>query len=79
MKIIQRTFVSYQTAEKFNVEMDDPPQCHVKLNAKKMVFTNVGLSKDCNAQYQLNHFKYNMCMYYQEYFQVILGYKFLLF
>ena len=27
-------FVSYQTAEKFNVEMDDPPQCRGRLNAK---------------------------------------------
>ena len=27
-------FVSYQTAEKFNVEMVDPPQCRGKLNAK---------------------------------------------
>ena len=27
-------FVSYQTAEKFNVEMDYPPQCRGRLNAK---------------------------------------------
>ena len=27
-------FVSYQTAEKFNVEMDDPPQCRGRLKAK---------------------------------------------
>ena len=27
-------FLSYQTAEKFNVEMDDPPQCRGRLNAK---------------------------------------------
>ena len=27
-------FVSYETAEKFNVEMDDPPQCLGRLNAK---------------------------------------------
>ena len=26
-------FVSYQTAEKFNVEMIDPPQCHGRLIA----------------------------------------------
>ena len=26
-------FVSYETAEKFNVEMDDPPQCLGRLNA----------------------------------------------
>ena len=71
-------FVSYQTAEKFNVEMDDPPQCRGRLNAKICFFTNVGLGKDCNAQYQLNHFNYNMCMYCQEYFQVILGYNYLL-
>ena len=25
--------VSYQTSEKFNVEMDDPPQCRGRLNA----------------------------------------------
>ena len=61
-------FVSYETAEKFNVEMDDPPQCLGRFNAKKMVFTDVGLSMDCNAQYQFNHFEYNMCMYCQEYF-----------
>ena len=72
-------FVSYQTAEKFNVEMDDPPQCRGRLNAKRMVFTNVGLSKDCNAQYQSDHIKYNMCMYCQVYFPGILGYNFLLF
>ena len=46
---------------------------------QKFDFTNVDLSKDCNAKYQLNHFKYNMCMYCQEYCQVILGYNFLLF
>ena len=28
-------FVSYETDEKFNVEMDDPPQCLGRLNAKK--------------------------------------------
>ena len=28
-------FVSYETAEKFNAEMDDPPQCLGRLNAKK--------------------------------------------
>ena len=27
-------FVSYQTAEKFNVEMDDPPQCRGRLKSK---------------------------------------------
>ena len=27
-------FVSCETAEKFNVEMDDPPQCLGRLNAK---------------------------------------------
>ena len=27
-------FVSYQTAEKFNVEMGDPPQCRGRLKAK---------------------------------------------
>ena len=27
-------FVSYETAEKFNVEMDDPPQCLGRFNAK---------------------------------------------
>ena len=27
-------FVSYETAEKFNVEMDDPPKCLGRLNAK---------------------------------------------
>ena len=27
-------FVSYQTAKKFNVEMDDPPQYRGRLNAK---------------------------------------------
>ena len=27
-------FVSYQTAEKFNVEMDEPPQCRGRLKAK---------------------------------------------
>ena len=26
-------FVSYQTTEKFNVEMDEPPQCSGRLNA----------------------------------------------
>ena len=71
--------VSYQTAEKFNVETDDSPQCRGRLNANFLDFTNVGLGKDCNAQYQLNHLKYNMCMYCQEYFQGILGYNFLLF
>ena len=35
MKIIKvEMFVSYQTAEKFNVEMDDPPQCRGRLNVK---------------------------------------------
>ena len=29
--------VSYQTAEKFNVEMDDPPQCRGRLNAKILI------------------------------------------
>ena len=43
-----------------------------KIKCKNLVFDNVGISKDCNAQYHLNHFKYNMCMYCQEYFQVIL-------
>ena len=71
-------FVSYQTAEKFNVEMDDPFAVPRKIKCQNLVFTNVGLSKDCNAQYQLNHFNYNMCMYCQEYFQVILGYNYLL-
>ena len=75
-----RMFVSYQTAEKFNVEMDDPSQCRGRLNlCETLVFNNVAISKDCNAKYQLNHFKYNMCMFYQKYFQVILGYNFLLF
>ena len=46
---------------------------------QKLFFTNVGLSKDCIAQYQLNHFKNNMCMYCQEYLQVILVYNFLYF
>ena len=27
-------FVSYETAEKFNVEMNDPPQCQGRSNAK---------------------------------------------
>ena len=27
-------FVSYQTAEKFNVRMEDPPQCRGRLKAK---------------------------------------------
>ena len=27
-------FVSYQTAENFYVEMDDPPQCRGRFNAK---------------------------------------------
>ena len=26
-------FLSYQTTEKFNVEMDEPPQCRGRLNA----------------------------------------------
>ena len=44
-------FVSYQTDEKFNVEMDDPPQCRGRLNAK-IWFSPMLVS----AQYQLNHF-----------------------
>ena len=47
-------FVSYQTAEKFNVEMDDPPQCRGRLKAKicfspmlvsvRTVMSNTGLT-----------------------------------
>ena len=36
-------FVSYQTAEKFNVEMDDPPHCRGRLNAK-IVFSPILVS-----------------------------------
>ena len=34
IKIIQHTDVSYQAAEKINVEMEDLPQCRGRLNAK---------------------------------------------
>ena len=48
----------------------------MKIKCKNLVFINIGMSRNCNVQYQLNHFKYIVNINCQEYLQVIVGYDF---